>query len=127
MTVLRARVARSVEGRWVRLGLALSGWVALAVAATAPDGSVLRVFVTTAFLFLGPGAAAVRWTRLASRSDASWPALLETCLLTLVLSACLTVVVTVALYLIGVFTMIRALIALAAVTSLLALLPGDRR
>ncbi|MFE7890182.1 hypothetical protein [Streptomyces sp. NPDC057412] len=127
MTVLRARVARSVEGRWIRLGLALSGWVALAVAALAPGASAFRVLVTTAFLFLGPGGAAVRWTRLASRSDAGWPALLETCLLTLVLSASLTVVVGVALYLIGVFTAIRALIVLAAVTSVLALLPGERR
>ncbi|MFJ7017014.1 hypothetical protein ACIQUW_01515 [Streptomyces sp. NPDC101117] len=127
MTVLRARAARSVEGRRVRLALALSGWVAAAVAALAPDASAFRVLVTTAFLFLGPGAAAVRWTRLTSRSDAGWPALLETGLLTLVLSACLAVVVSVALYLIGGFTMVLALVVLAAVTSVLALLPGERR
>lgn len=121
MTTLRAGLR---PRRALRLGLALSGWIALAVAITLPDGAFLRVLITTAFLLLCPGLAAVRWARPTPWREREWPVVLETVLMALVLSLCLAVLAVEPFYLSGSFTTTRVLIALAAVTSVLALLPG---
>ncbi|MEV5437070.1 NAD(P)-binding domain-containing protein [Streptomyces sp. NPDC052682] len=101
----------------------MSGWLALTVMATLPDAAFLRVLITVAFLVLCPGLAAMRWVRPALWGDQGRPAVLETALLALVLSSCLTVLAVEPFYLSGSFTPTRALIALTAVTSALALLP----
>ncbi|MFD5514514.1 hypothetical protein [Streptomyces sp. NPDC127066] len=106
-----------------RWGLALSGWVALAVVTFLPDALVLRATVTTAFLLVCPGLAASRWARSGGRRPTDRTAVLETGVLALVLSLSLAVLVVEPLFLGGAFTVTRALLALAAVTSVLALLP----
>ncbi|WP_367319374.1 hypothetical protein [Streptomyces sp. HUAS ZL42] len=106
----------------LRWGLALSGWLALAATAL-PAAGVLRVLVTTVFLLVCPGLAAVRWAWPAPARAAGRVALLEAAVLTFVLSLSLAVVIAEALFLSGVFTVARALLALAVVTSTLALLP----
>ncbi|MGC9541912.1 hypothetical protein [Streptomyces sp. UG1] len=123
MTTLRTRPGRG--GGWpLRLLLALSGWLALATATGLPDGSFARALMTTTFLLLGPGAAAVRWARPGAQwRDAGWPVVLEAAFLTVALSLCLAVLAAEVFYLSDAFTPIRVLTALAAVTSLLALLP----
>ncbi|MFE0458491.1 family 16 glycosylhydrolase [Kitasatospora sp. NPDC058965] len=109
-----------------RTVLALSGWVAL-LATLLPAGSPVRVAVTAAFVLLAPGAAAVRprWPR--PREGAVLPAL-EGAVLTVAVSLALAVAVAEAFYLHHAFTLPRALAVLAAVTTVLALLPraGDR-
>nr|WSY50039.1 hypothetical protein OG999_07715 [Streptomyces sp. NBC_00886] len=107
----------------LRWGLALSGWAALAAVTFLPDAAVLRVLVTTAFLLVCPGLAAARWARPASARATSRTVVLETAVLTVVVGMSLSVLVVEALYLSGTFTVTRALLALAVVTSLLALLP----
>jgi hypothetical protein len=114
----------------LRWGLALSGWVALAVVTFLPDALVLRATVTTAFLLACPGLAASRWARSGVRRLTDRTAVLETGVLALVLSLSMAVLVVEPLFLGGAFTVTRALLALAAVTSVLALLPrpgGARR
>ncbi|KAB1146644.1 hypothetical protein F7R91_13700 [Streptomyces luteolifulvus] len=113
--------------RWV---LALSGWAALAAVTFLPDGGVLRVAAATAFLVVCPGLAASRWARSAPPYAGDRTALLEAGVLGVVLSLSLAVLVVVPLYLSDTFTITRALVALAAVTSVLALVPrrlGRRR
>ncbi|WP_329298360.1 hypothetical protein OG410_07245 [Streptomyces sp. NBC_00659] len=114
----------------LRWGLALSGWVALAVVTFLPDALVLRATVTTAFLLVCPGLAASRWARPGVRRLTDRTAVLETGVLALVLSLSMAVLVVEPLFLGGAFTVTRALLALAAVTSVLALPPrpgGARR
>ncbi|MXM64518.1 hypothetical protein GR925_13945 [Streptomyces sp. HUCO-GS316] len=109
--------------RWV---LVLSGWAALAAATFLPDAGVLRVLVTTAFLLVCPGLAASRWARSAPAYARDRTAVLETGLLAVVISLSLAVIVAETLYLSDAFTVTRALLALAVVTSVLALVPGRR-
>ncbi|MEU3689400.1 hypothetical protein [Streptomyces narbonensis] len=113
----------------LRLGLAASGWLAL-LAMSLPDAAPLRVAAVTAFLLVCPGLAALLALRPAGRPRGGHPAvLLETALVTLVLGLALTTLVAVALFLGGLFTATRSLLALAALTSVLALLsvrPGAR-
>ncbi|MER5397277.1 hypothetical protein [Streptomyces sp. NPDC002599] len=114
----------------LRWGLALSGWVTLAVVTFLPDVLVLRATVTTAFLLVCPGLAASRWARSDVRRLTDRTAALETGVLALVLSLSMAALVAEPLFLGGAFTVTRALLALAAVTSVLALLPrpgGARR
>lgn len=109
----------------LRWGLAASGWVALAAVALLPEAAVLRVILTTAFLLVCPGLAAL--LRCPPASRATDPAIfLETAVLALVVSMSLSVLVAEVLFLSGVFTITRALLALAVLTSLLALLPRPR-
>jgi beta-glucanase (GH16 family) len=111
----RSQVPRSPVG----LGLAVSGWVALAATAL-PAAEPLRVLLVTAFLLVCPGAAAVR---LAAAQDrrARRAAVLETGVLTLALSLSITALVAEGFYLAHGFTAVRALCVLAALTTLLAL------
>ncbi|MET8858701.1 hypothetical protein [Streptomyces sp. NPDC004579] len=113
----------------LRWGLALSGWVTLAVVTLLPDALVLRGVVTTAFLLVCPGLAASRWARPGAVRARDRTALLETGVLALTLSVSMAVLVVEPLFLRDAFTVTRALLALAAVTSALTLLPrgGGRR
>ncbi|WP_128379381.1 hypothetical protein [Streptomyces cavernae] len=115
--------------RSLRWGLAASGWVALAATAL-QAGHPLRVACMTVFLVLCPGLAAVSGLRLTALSTGGWAALrpdpyalLKTVVLTVVLSLALSMLVAEALFLGGAFTTERAVLVLAAVTSVLALLP----
>ena len=113
--------------RWV---LALSGWAALAAVTFLPDAGVVRVAAATVFLVVCPGLAASRWARSAPAHARDRSAVLEAGVLAVVLSVSLAVLVVVPLYLRDMFTVTRALIALAAVTTVLALVPrrhGRRR
>ncbi|MFF0278278.1 MULTISPECIES: hypothetical protein [unclassified Streptomyces] len=107
-----------------RLALAASGWLAL-LATGLPDAHPVRVAAVTLFLLVCPGLAA----QLALRPAVAWrrpghpAAVLELALVTLVLGLALTTLVAVVLFLGGVFTATRSLLVLAALTSVLALLP----
>ncbi|MEU3746793.1 MULTISPECIES: hypothetical protein [Streptomyces] len=113
----------------LRLGLAASGWLAL-LAMSLPDAAPLRVAAITAFLLVCPGLAALLALRPGGHPRDGHPAaIVETALITLVLGLALTTLVAVALFLGGVFTATRSLLALAVLTSVLALLsvrPGAR-
>ncbi|MER5470786.1 hypothetical protein ABZX90_19765 [Streptomyces sp. NPDC002935] len=114
----------------LRWGLALSGWAALAVVTFLPDALVLRVVVTTAFLLVCPGLAASRWARSGAVRATDRTVVLETGVLAVAVSVSMAVLVAELLFLSGTFTVTRALLALAAATSALALLPrpgGYRR
>jgi hypothetical protein len=111
--------------RWtlpLRCGLAASGWLAVA-ASELPAGNVLRVLVSTLFLLLCPGLAAARWARPSTERESGWTSLLETAVLTVVVSLALEVLVVVPFYMNGAFTTVRVLATLAVVTAGLALLP----
>ncbi|MFF6875914.1 NAD(P)-binding domain-containing protein [Streptomyces sp. NPDC012474] len=116
--------------RWpLRIALALSGWLALAATLTLPDGGVPRTAVVCVFLLLCPGFAATRWARPTPWHERGWPYVVETAFLAVLLSLCLAVLAVEPFYLSETFTTTRAIITLAAMTSLLALLPtpGSRR
>ncbi|WP_369194800.1 hypothetical protein [Streptomyces djakartensis] len=115
--------------RPLRLGLALSGWIALAAAHLLPDASALRLIVVCAFLFLCPGVAATRWSGPSPWRSGGRPFAVESVFLPVVLSLCLDVFVVVPFYLGGAYGTTGVLSTLAAVTTLLALLPvpGRRR
>ncbi|MFJ5777107.1 hypothetical protein [Streptomyces sp. NPDC093094] len=108
----------------LRWGLALSGWAALAVVVLLPDALVLRIVVTTAFLLVCPGLAGSRWARPGPARVMDRTAVLERGVLALTVSMSAAVLVVGPLFLSGWFTVTRALLALAVVTSVLALLPG---
>ncbi|MGW1749023.1 hypothetical protein ACWCRD_26100 [Streptomyces sp. NPDC002092] len=110
----------------LRWGLASSGWVALAAVVLLPEAAVLRVILATAFLLLCPGLTALRWSPPASARATDPAIFLETAVLAPVVSMSLSVLVAEVLFLSGVFTITRALLALAVLTSLLALLPRPR-
>ena len=111
----------------LRWGLAASGWLALA-ATVAPAGTPLRVAVTAVFLLVCPGLAAVVPVHPAARRGGR-VALLEVAVLSVVLSLSLSALVAEAFFLTGTFTARRALLALAVLTSVLALMPrrGGKR
>ncbi|MFD5812814.1 hypothetical protein [Streptomyces sp. NPDC127038] len=111
----------------LRWGLALSGWLTLAVVTLLADASVLRATVTTAFVLVCPGLAASRWARSDAGRLTDRTAALETGVLTLALSLSIGVLVVEPLFLSGTFSVTRALLALAAVTSALALSPRPGR
>ncbi|MGW3990982.1 hypothetical protein [Streptomyces sp. NPDC004830] len=114
--------------RPLRIGLALSGWIALAAAHLLPDASVPRLVVVCAFLLLCPGAAATRWSGPSPWPVGGRPFAVESAFLPVVLSLCLDVLVVVPFYLGGAYGTTPVLSTLAAVTTLLALLPvPDRR
>ncbi|MGW1490327.1 hypothetical protein [Streptomyces sp. NPDC002402] len=113
---------------WLRWVLAVSGWLALA-ATVPPAGTPLRVVVTAVFLLVCPGLAAVGPVRPAARRGAGRVEVLEVAVLSVVLSLSLSVLVAEAFFLSGTFTARRALLALAVLTSVLALMPrsGGKR
>ncbi|WP_179272505.1 hypothetical protein [Streptomyces sp. XY006] len=119
-----------VPARWrwpLRLALALSGWLALAATLALPDAGVPRLLIVCVFLLLCPGAAATRWTRPTPWHDRGWPSVVETVFLAVLLSLCLAVLAVEPYYLSGSFTTTRVLVTLAAMTSVLALLPAPGR
>lgn len=111
--------------RWV---IAASGWLALA-ATELTAGTPLRVAVMAVFLIVCPGLAAVGLLRPAALRGSGWAAVLEPAVLSVVLSLSLSVLVAEAFFLSGTFTAKRALLALAVLTSVLALMPppGGKR
>jgi hypothetical protein len=112
----------------LRWGLAASGWPALAATAL-PPSHPLRVIVTTVFLLLCPGLATGRPAWLRALRGARPTVLLEAFVLAVMLSLALSALVAEAFFLSDAFTPGRALLALAVITSALALTPrrGDMR
>jgi len=110
-----------------RLGLAASGWLALAATAL-PDGSPARIAIAFAFLLLCPGAAAVRLggAVLDRGRDRSMD-LLEAGVLTVAVSLALGALVGEAFFVSHSFTTTRAIAALAAITTVGALCPVPGR
>ncbi|MER7751666.1 hypothetical protein [Kitasatospora sp. NPDC097643] len=109
-----------------RLGLAASGWLALA-ATTLPEALMpLRVTVAAAFLLVCPGAAALRLThpvRPGRHRDT-----LEAVVLAVAFSIVIDTVVAEVFFFTRSITTLRAVGALALLTTLLALWPvGVRR
>jgi hypothetical protein len=104
---------------WLLL-LAASGWITVLVADTAP-GAPLRVVTTIVFLLVCPGAAMIVLIRpLLGRRDHTGDAM-ESAALTLAISIGLGILVSEAYFLTGTFTMSRAMITLAGITSAAAL------
>lgn len=103
--------------------LAVSGWITLALTAM-PPGSPIRALASVAFLFLGPGTAVVLLANAlaAKRGTHPYGPLAAVCLAVAV-SLALSALVSEAFALTGMFTMVRCLIALAALTTVVALLP----
>jgi len=112
---------------YARWGLALSGWVALA-ATRLPAGSPPRVIVALAFVLLCPGAAAVRLGDAVLRRAGLRIDRLEAFVLSVALSLAVGALVTEAFFLTATYTTTRAMVALAAFTTVAALCPvGVRR
>jgi len=110
--------------RWC---VALSGWVAL-VATALPEGSPVRVGATVAFLLVCPGlAATLRGTGHGPRREDGRTALLAQAVLAGAVSIALSALVAEALFLIGLFSPVRALLALAALTTAMVLVPDVRQ
>jgi len=105
------------------LPLAASGWIALA-ATTLPPFSVLRVVVTLLFIAVCPGIAAVRIARPFTPASTDKCERLFNAAVVVSASLALTTTASESLLLAGVFTMPRGVMALAAVTTLLAVVPG---
>ncbi|MFB8167286.1 glycoside hydrolase family 16 protein [Kitasatospora purpeofusca] len=103
-----------------RATAALLGWAAVAATAL-PAGSPPRVAVTAAFVLAGPGAAALLGRPTIAR--AAGPDRWAAAVLVLALSLALAVLTAVGLMLGGVFSARTALLVLAAVSTLLAVLP----
>ncbi|MFI6387369.1 hypothetical protein [Nonomuraea sp. NPDC050540] len=96
--------------------LGLSGWLAVLVGHLAA-GSAVRVVVTILFLVLCPGAAVLGLVRpLLGRRDHTGDAM-ESGALAFAISVGLGMLVSEAYFLTSTFTMDRALITLAAITS----------
>lgn len=103
-----------------RVALALSGWLAFATTLF-PQASPERVAPTLAFLVLAPGAACVG---LYHRCDRARGDALEDLAFAVLLSLGLAALVSEAMYLAHAFTLNRAFVALAAITTSAALCPG---
>ncbi|MFI6445778.1 family 16 glycosylhydrolase [Kitasatospora sp. NPDC050543] len=111
-----------------REALALSGWLALAATAL-PAGlpaGPLRAVVTGVFLLTCPGIAVLLRARPTPAPFTVWPGRLATAVLVVTLSVALSALVAEALFLPGLFTVRRAVAALALLTTVLTLLPSRR-
>ncbi|MFI0421486.1 hypothetical protein [Spongiactinospora sp. 9N601] len=120
----------SRPARWPLLLLAASGWLALLSTGQAA-GSAPRVAVTVLFLLVCPGAAVLALARpLLGPRDHSGDAM-ESVALTVTVSVALGMLVTAGYYMTGAFTMPRAVMTLAGITTVAALgalvMPGRRR
>lgn len=105
----------------IRYALVLAGWLALA-AATLPAGLMpLRILVTAAFLLVCPGAAALQLTHPAGRGRV--PEGLEFVVYSVAFSITIDTLVAEAFYFSHSITTMRAIGALALLTSLMALYP----
>ncbi|SDT29027.1 Beta-glucanase, GH16 family [Streptomyces sp. TLI_053] len=107
-----------------RAAPALLGWAAVAATAL-PAGSPPRVALTAAFVLAGPGAAALSGRPTIAR--AAGPDRWAAAVLVLALSLALASLTTVGLMLGGVFSARTALVVLAAVSTLLVVLPPRSR
>lgn len=107
---------------YARVGLALSGWIALA-ATRLPDGFPPRVIIALAFVLLCPGAAAVRLGDTALRRSGLRIDRLEAFVLSVALSLAIGALVTEAFFLTATYTTTRTMLVLAAFTSVGALCP----
>lgn len=105
----------------IRYGLVLSGWVALAAAAPPAGPMPLQVTVTVAFLLTCPGAAALQLTHPSRRGRV--PEGLEFAVLSVAFSIAIDTLVAEAFYFSHSITTVRAIGALALLTSLMALYP----
>jgi hypothetical protein len=105
------------------IALAASGWIALA-STTLPALAPLRVLATLAFILLCPGTAILRITAATApgRTDGYEPLLRAT--LAVAASLSVATLVSEVFLLTGGFTMQRCVMALAALTTALALAPG---
>jgi hypothetical protein len=110
--------------------LAASGWLALACTLL-PPASLERILPTLAFLAIAPGAALVGLRRRLNRSSAAGGeaallnnAVLENAVLAVVVSLSAAVLVSEGLFVGHAFTMPRAMLALASLTTVAALVPG---
>lgn len=110
----------------LRLTLAASGWAALA-ATQLPEGSPLRVLIAVAFMLTCPGGAFVRLGRAALARHNRPMDRLEAGVLTVTLSLALGALVSEAFFITGTYTLTRATIALATITTIAALCPVPRR
>ena len=105
----------------IRYALVLSGWLALA-AATLPAGLMpLRIVVTAAFLLVCPGAAALQLTHPARRGGV--PDGLEFVVYSVAFSITIDTLLAEAFFFSHSITTMRAIGALAVLTSLMALYP----
>jgi len=101
--------------------LALSGWIALAATAM-PGQSPVRIVVAVAFLMGCPGAAAVLAAdALMVRRGGRPYGWLAAVVIAVAVSLAVGTLVSEAFALTGTFTMVRCVIALAALTTALAL------
>ncbi|MFC8785030.1 hypothetical protein ACFW20_06560 [Streptomyces nigra] len=111
---------------WLRWCVALSGWVAL-IATALPEASPVRAATTVAFLLVCPGlAATLRGSGHGPRREDGRTALLAQIVLAGAVSVALSALVAEALFVVGLFSPVRALIALAALTSAMVLVPDLR-
>ncbi|MFJ3789809.1 family 16 glycosylhydrolase [Kitasatospora sp. NPDC090091] len=101
---------------------ALSGWAALATLLL-PAGNPLRAVATGFFLLAGPGAAAVAWARPGPSWRDRGPGRVSAAALTVTVSLALTMLTAEALFFTHSFTVGRAVLALAVLTTLLTVLP----
>ena len=127
-----------------RLPLAVSGWLALLCAHFLAGGAPLRIAVVAAYLVCCPGLALLRPFRPALRSgsgdgtgassvgttgtatEAGQGESGQTALLVVMLSLSALVVASTVLMLLGDFTGTRTLVAVAAITTVAALVPRLR-
>lgn len=105
-----------------RYVLAVSGWLALG-ATLLPAASIERILPTVAFLAAAPGAALVGLRRRLGRGEAV-PEPLEDAVLAVAVSLSLAVLVSEGLFIGHVFSMPRAMAALAVLTTAAALIPA---
>lgn len=109
--------------RFAIILLAGSGWIALAGTAM-PPASPLRIVLSVAFLLLCPGTAVVLLADALMIRHGTRPYhRLAALTLAVAVSLALGTLVSEAFALTGTFTMVRCLIALAALTTALTLIP----
>ncbi|WP_395293383.1 family 16 glycosylhydrolase [Kitasatospora hibisci] len=101
---------------------ALCGWIALA-ALLLPAGNPLRAVAAGIFLLAGPGAAAVAWARPGPSWRDRGPGRVTAAALTVTVSLALSMLTAEALFFTHSFTVGRAVLALAVLTTLLTALP----
>jgi uncharacterized membrane protein len=110
----------------LRLGLAASGWIALA-ATHLPQGSPLRALIAFTFMLTCPGGAVVRLGKAALARHNRPMDRLEAGVLTVALSLAIGALVSEAFFISHSYTVTRATIVLAAITTTAALCPVPRR